>query len=129
MSLNILVVDDSTVVRKMILRSLELSGLPLGDVYHAANGREGLEALESNWVDLIFADLNMPVMDGQEMIERIRANPDLADVSIVVVSTEGSETRIAHLEQLGTEFIHKPFAPEQIREVVTRRLGITHEQV
>ncbi len=127
MALNILVVDDSSVTRKMIIKSLGLSDLPLGEIFEAASGFEGLAVLDKHWVDLVLADLNMPGMNGQEMIERICANPALSDIPIVVISTEGSQTRIKRLEEMGASFIHKPFTPEQIQSVVTGLLGLQHE--
>jgi two-component system, chemotaxis family, chemotaxis protein CheY len=72
---NILIVDDSAVMRSMIRKTIELSGLPLGEIHQAADGREGLTALETNWIDLVIADINMPVMNGEEMIERMQAVP------------------------------------------------------
>ena len=124
MALNILIVDDSAVVRAMIAKTLRLSGIDLGEVHQARHGQEALEVLESHWVDLIFADLNMPVMNGEEMIRRIRANPAWADMPLVIVSTEGSQTRIQGLLDANARFIHKPFTPEKIRSVVTEMLGI-----
>jgi two-component system chemotaxis response regulator CheY len=123
MSLNVLVVDDSAVVRKMIIKTLGMAGLPIGDAIEAANGREGLEALEANWIDMVFADLNMPEMNGEEMIDRIRQNPALAELPVVVISTEGSETRIQRLLEQNVKFIHKPFTPEQLREVIEELVG------
>ena len=127
MSLNIVIVDDSSVVRAMILKTLNMAGMPIGEVYQAANGREGLEVIENNWVDLVFADINMPVMNGEEMIEHIRANPDYRDLPIIVVSTEGSKTRIERLQHHGARFVHKPFAPEVIRQVIQEVTGVCHE--
>ena len=69
MSLNVLVVDDSAVMRAMIIKTLRLSGLPLGEVHEAANGQEGLGTLDEHWIDLVLVDINMPVMNGEEMIE------------------------------------------------------------
>ena len=123
MSLNVLVTDDSGVMRRMIRKTLELSGLPLGEVYEAANGQEGLEVLDNHWIDLVLVDINMPVMDGEEMIQKIRARPETQDLPIIVVSTEGSQTRIERLEQHGAKFIHKPFTPEIILELIQQALG------
>ena len=128
MSLNVLVVDDSSVVRAMIIKTLQMAGVPLGDVHQAGNGREGLEVLDKNWIDLLFVDINMPVMNGEEMIEQIRANPEWQDLPIIVVSTEGSETRIERLQRKGAKFIHKPFAAETVREIVTQLTGVCNEQ-
>ena len=93
MPINVLVVDDSGVMRSMIIKSIRMSGLVLGDVYEAANGQEGLEKLKSNPVDLVVADINMPVMDGEEMIDRMKADSDTLAIPVVVISTEGSEER------------------------------------
>lgn len=123
MGLNILIVDDSAVMRSMIRKTLELTGLPLGEVHQAANGREGIDALENNWIDLVIADINMPVMNGEEMLARMQAVPELRTVPTIVVSTEGSRTRIERLERWGVRFIHKPFSPEMIRDAVKDVLG------
>jgi len=127
MALNVLIVDDSLVVRKMIGKILNLAGVPLGEVFEAGNGREGLDVLEQNWVDLLIADLNMPVMNGEEMIEQIRSNPTWADLPVLIISTEGSESRIERLLEKNTVFIHKPFTPEKVRDTVTEMLGVPHE--
>jgi len=124
MSLNVLITDDSSVMRAMILKALKMAGLPLGEVYQASNGQEGLDILGRHWIDLILVDINMPVMTGEEMIERIRRDDELASLPIVVVSTEGSETRIERLKQMNAEFVHKPFSPEEIRDVVEKITGI-----
>ena len=118
MSLNILIVDDSAVARAVILKTLVMSGIPIGETRQAANGREGLDVLEKEWIDLVFVDINMPVMNGEEMIEHVRANPLWKDIPLVVVSTEGSETRIDRLQANGAKFVHKPFTPELIRDVL-----------
>ena len=124
MAVNVLIVDDSAVMRAMILKTLNMTGLPLGEVYQAGNGQEGLEALDQHWIDLAVVDINMPVMNGEEMIDRMRENPDTKDVRVVVISTEGSETRIKRLQQKGASFIQKPFTPEIIRDAVVAITGI-----
>ena len=127
MALNILIVDDSAVIRTMIAKTLRLAGVPVAEVHEAGNGQEGLDVLELHWVDLVFVDINMPVMNGEEMIRRIRANSIWADLPLVIISTEGSETRINSLLDVHSRFIHKPFTPERVRNVVTEMLGIAHE--
>ena len=69
-------------------------------------------------MDIVLADINMPVMDGLTMIERLRENPDFAELPIVVVSTESSDARIEQVKNKGVEFIHKPFTPEQVAKAV-----------
>jgi two-component system, chemotaxis family, chemotaxis protein CheY len=128
MALNVLVVDDSAVMRSMIIRVLKLSGVPLGDIHQAANGAEALKLLDQHWVDLALVDINMPVMNGEEMINRVRANPETAALPIVVVSTESSEARIELLQKLGTQFVHKPFTAEDLRSKITQLTGISDDQ-
>jgi two-component system, chemotaxis family, chemotaxis protein CheY len=124
MALNVLIVDDSGIMRAMILKTMRMSGLPLGEIYQAADGRQGLKALNEHWIDLVLLDINMPVMNGEQMIECMRKDPDLRDTPVVVVSTEGSETRIERLQSKGVRFIHKPFSPEIIRDTVQDILGV-----
>ena len=128
MALNILVVDDSAVMRSIIIRTLKLAGVPMGEVSQASNGMEGLEVLKGRWVDLAIVDINMPLMNGEEMIDRIRQDPASSDLPIVVVSTEGSASRIDALRKKGVEFIHKPFTPEHFRQTVVRLTGVSDEQ-
>ncbi len=124
MAINVLIVDDSSVMRAMILKTLRMSGLPLGEVYQAGNGQEGLDALDQHWIDLAVVDINMPVMNGEEMIDRMQENPDMKDIPVVVISTEGSKTRIERLQQKGASFIQKPFTPEIVRDVIMAITGI-----
>jgi two-component system chemotaxis response regulator CheY len=124
MKLNVLIVDDSAVMRGVILRTLRLSGFPLGEVHQAANGREGLDVLEEHWVDLALVDVNMPVMNGERFLEELRGNPLTAGLAVVVVSTESSSTRIERIEAHGAAFVHKPFTPEQLRDVIADLTGV-----
>ncbi|HSW47303.1 MAG TPA: response regulator [Phycisphaerae bacterium] len=123
MALNVLIVDDSATMRSMVARMLTMSGLPVGKVHQAGNGKEGIEMLEREWVDIVFADINMPVLSGLDMIRYIREHPHLDNLPIVVISTESSEERIKEVQRLGVQFIHKPFTPEQVRAVVQSMLG------
>jgi two-component system chemotaxis response regulator CheY len=124
MTLNVLVVDDSAVMRAMLIKTLRLSGLPLNDIHEASNGEEALRLLDQHWIDLALLDINMPVMTGEEMLARVRQNPDTVALPVIVVSTEGSATRIAALRQQGAEFVHKPFTPETLREIALSIIGV-----
>jgi two-component system, chemotaxis family, chemotaxis protein CheY len=126
---NILVVDDSAVMRAMIIRVLRLTGLSLGEVYEASNGREGLKVLEDKWVDLALVDINMPVMNGEEMIDAVRKNRAMADLPIIVVSTESNIERVESIRQKNVEFVHKPFTPEALRHTVLQLTGVPNEQL
>lgn len=125
MALNILVVDDSAVMREMIIRILRLCNLSLGEIYQASNGKEALETIDKNWIDLVLADINMPVMNGEEMIDQLRSNPANADLPVIIVSTESSSARIDMLLKKSKGFVHKPFTPEALREKIISVTGIT----
>lgn len=128
MALNVLVVDDSSVMRSMIIKTLHLSGLSLGDIHQAENGKDGLQVINDHWIDLALVDINMPVMNGVEMIDNVRKNPETADLAVVVVSTESSETRIEILHEKGVGFVHKPFTPEVLRETIVGITGVTDDK-
>jgi two-component system, chemotaxis family, chemotaxis protein CheY len=125
---NVLVVDDSAVMRSMIIRILRLSGLSLGDIFEAPNGREGLRVLDEKWVDLALVDINMPIMNGVEMIETVRKNQATADLPIIVVSTESNSEMVESIRQKNVEFVHKPFTPEILRSAVLQLTGASNEQ-
>lgn len=125
MAFNVLVVDDSAVMRTMVVRTLRMSGIPLAAVHEAGNGEDGLRVLGEEWIDLLLLDINMPVMNGEEMLQRVRANPDTRDIRVIVVSTEGSETRLANLQELGASIVHKPFAPATLRNTILRVTGVS----
>ncbi len=124
MAYNILVVDDSSIIRSVIKKTLKLAEVPVNELYEAENGKEGLERLTEHWVDLVFADINMPVMTGIEMIDKMAADGLLKTIPVVIVSTEGSATRIEELSKKGVKaYIRKPFTPEVLRDVVKQVMG------
>lgn len=116
--MNVLIVEDCPVMRLVITRTLRMSGIPVDQIYEAENGLEGLECLDAEEVGLVIADINMPVMDGVEMLEHIRANPATFDVPVLTVSTESNEQRIGFIEIFSTGFVHKPFTPEKLRDKI-----------
>ncbi len=128
MALNVLIVDDSGVMRKSILRTLKICGIPLGEITQAGNGQEALEVLKDHWVDLALVDINMPVMNGIEFIEAARLLPECRDLLFIVISTEGSAKRIAQLDEMGVSFIHKPFKPETVRGKIATMTGVDDGQ-
>lgn len=121
--INILVVDDSSTMRAMLRKIVRMSGVEVAQFYEAPNGLEGLNALSRYPVDLIMADLNMPEMGGLEMIDQIMQREEWKKIPIVVVSTESSSTRIDDIRARGLNFIHKPFTPERVREIIQPLLG------
>ena len=120
MAFNVLVVDDSTVMRHMIVKSLHMCRLPIEEIYQASNGKEGLDVLEKKWVDLVLMDINMPVMNGEEMFYRIRENADTRSLPVIIISSEASKARIESFARAGAGFVHKPFTPEKLKETIRK---------
>lgn len=124
MSYTVLVADDSAIVRTMVKKALGMAGLPLGDVHEAANGAEALAILRKQWIDVVFADINMPEMSGAELVRQMKADPALSSTPVVIVSSESSEARVAELMRCGARaYVKKPFRPEQFRAVVEELTG------
>lgn len=112
---NVLIVDDSSTMRKIVTRSLRQAGFALDEIYEAGDGIEGLNALGANKVDLILSDINMPNMDGLEFVKAVRANGNATP--IVMITTEGGEEIIAEAISSGaSDSIKKPFTPDQLQE-------------
>ena len=111
---NIVIVDDSSTMRKIISRSLRQAGLPVGEIYEAGDGFEGLGVLSEKAVSLILSDINMPNMDGIEFVTQARANG--CTTPIVMITTEGGEDIIASAIAAGASgSIKKPFTPDQLQ--------------
>jgi two-component system chemotaxis response regulator CheY len=128
MALNIMIVDDSETVRSVLAKALRLSGVEVNELHQASNGREALDLMAANWIDLIFCDINMPVMGGVEMIEAMQTDEAINNVPVVIVSTEGSKTRMEQLKSKGVvAYIRKPFTPETIRSTVESVIGGTSD--
>ena len=118
-SIRALIVDDSSVMRKIVERSLRQAGIELASVLEAGNGAEALSALESNPVDLILCDINMPVMDGMEFVKKLPGVPNAKGVPVVMITTEGSESHVAEALSHGARgYIRKPFTSDQVREQI-----------
>jgi two-component system chemotaxis response regulator CheY len=112
-----LIVDDSSVMRKIVERSLRQAGIDLSEVFQAGNGAEALTVLKENPVDLILCDINMPVMDGLEFIRQLPGVENAKNVPVVMITTEGSEAHVVQALSCGARgYIRKPFTPEQVKE-------------
>jgi two-component system chemotaxis response regulator CheY len=123
-SLQLLVVDDSPVTRKMVRRAIGLCGLEIGQVHEAGDGAEALARLAEHHVDMVLADINMPNMNGMELVERMSADPALARIPVVIVATPMSEQRIERLLDIGARaYLAKPFRPEALKDLVLEILG------
>jgi two-component system, chemotaxis family, chemotaxis protein CheY len=123
MGYNVLIVDDSMIIRKMIAKTLNISGLDIGEIFFAENGKQALKLLKENWVDIVFADINMPEMNGIEMIEEMHKEDLIKSIPVVIVSTERSRERIETLKTMGVKaYLNKPFVPEEFSRVVRELL-------
>ena len=128
MKLNVMIVDDSPAMRAFIRRVLDLSGLEIDLCLQASNGEEALGLLNTNWVDVVLTDINMPTMDGEELLRRMAAHAMLREIPVLVISTDRTECRIQKMLSLGAKvYVTKPFTPETLREQLERCLGVTNE--
>jgi two-component system chemotaxis response regulator CheY len=116
MAYNILIVDDSLPMRAVLKKTVKASGFNVGQIYEAANGKEALQILKQEWMDLVLSDYNMPEMNGIELIEEMKKDEVFRTIPVVIVTTEGSRERIEWFMKMGvSEYIKKPFTPEEIR--------------
>ena len=124
MPITALIVDDSSVMRKIVERSLRQAGLELSKVFEAGNGAEALSVLQGDKVDLILCDINMPVMDGLEFVKQLAGVENAKGTPVVMITTEGSEAHVVQALSAGARgYIRKPFTPEQVKEQVIPVLG------
>lgn len=130
MAFNILIVDDSRSMRAVIKKVICMSGFKVDQCLEAENGKEALDLLSSHWVDIILSDINMPVMNGFEMLEALGKDSLLGSIPVVVISTEGREERMRDAYVLGAKrFIKKPFLPEDIKKVLYEVIGVDNDGV
>ena len=116
MPMNVLIVDDSPAMRRFVRRVLELSGLDLGACREASDGEEALEALRGEMADVILTDINMPRMDGEELVRRLKGDERLRSIPVIVVSTDQTDGRVRRMLDLGARgYVKKPFTPETLR--------------
>jgi len=122
--INVLIVDDSSVMRKIVERSLRQAGLEIDVCKEASNGAEALAEVQNATFDLILSDINMPAMDGLEFLRNLAGVPSAKNVPVVMITTEGSEARVVEALSVGAKgYIRKPFTPEQVKERVAPLLG------
>jgi two-component system, chemotaxis family, chemotaxis protein CheY len=119
MAVRVLIVDDSSVMRKIVERSLRQADIELTQVFEAGNGTEALALLQENQVELILCDINMPVMDGLEFIKQLPGVANAKGVPVIMITTEGSEAHVVQALSCGARgYIRKPFTPEQVKTQV-----------
>lgn len=117
--MNVLLVDDSSAVRKILRRVLQQTELPLEKIVEAADGVEALRSLRFNTVHLILLDVNMPRMDGMQFLRKLKRSAEWKDIAVIMITTEASQTKVMEAFELGAVgYIRKPFSAEQISEKV-----------
>jgi two-component system, chemotaxis family, chemotaxis protein CheY len=129
MAYNILIVDDSTPMRAVIKKIVKASGFNVGQFFEAINGLEAMEVLNNEWIDLVLTDYNMPDMNGLELVEEMNKDEDLKSIPSVMITTEGSRTRVEEFMAKGVmDYIKKPFTPEQIKQKLKHIMGETEDE-
>jgi two-component system chemotaxis response regulator CheY len=114
-----LIVDDSSAIRKILVRVLSQTDLPIKHVHEASDGAEALKIVAANDISLILSDINMPNVDGLELLTKLRSTPKWKDLSVVMITTEGSQAKVMEAVQLGAKgYVRKPFTADQIKEKV-----------
>jgi two-component system chemotaxis response regulator CheY len=128
MALNIMIVDDSPVMRAFIRKVVGLTGLDVGEYCEAGDGEDALKLLRERWMDLVLTDINMPRMNGEEFVRRMECDDLLRTIPVIVVSTDSSHSRVQKMLALGARgYITKPFLPEALRDEVEKILGVVHD--
>ena len=119
MKINVLIVDDSAAIRKILVRMLSQTDLPWGDVQEAGDGAEALNVLKGFHASLIFSDIYMPNMDGLQFLTQVRADSKWKQIPVIMISTEGHQAKVLEAVQLGANgYVRKPFTADQIKEKV-----------
>ncbi len=124
MAFNVLIVDDSLAMRSVIKKTIKVSGFKVGEYFEAADGTEALKILADAWVDLVLTDINMPNMNGLELITKMHEDQILRSIPVVMVTTEGSEKSVQKSMEMGAKgYIKKPFQPEDIKRILNSIMG------
>ena len=124
MASSLMIVDDSATMRKIIMRTVRMSGLTFDRTEEAGNGKEALDKLAQGPVDLILCDVNMPEMNGPDMVKQVRQMDSCKHTKIVMVSTESAQDMIDQIRADGANgYITKPFTPDQFRETLAPLMG------
>lgn len=117
MESDVLVVDDSAAIRKILQRVLRQTGMAIRTIHEAGDGQEALDILKGHKVDLVLTDINMPKMDGLQLLGAMKGSGDWHAIPVVMITTEGGETKVGEAVKLGAAgYVRKPFTADQIKE-------------
>jgi len=121
MPYNILIVDDSQTMRRVLRKTVTLSGVEIGECWEAGDGREALQVLQSRSIDLILSDINMPGLSGLEMIQEMKREEKWRRIPVILITSLADEERLQEASTLGVEwYLQKPFHPEVLRDLLTQ---------
>jgi two-component system chemotaxis response regulator CheY len=116
MCFDVLIVDDSAAIRKILQRMLK-QAVTVGILVEAGDGVEAIEAMKANKFNLVMSDINMPNMDGLQLLAQLKAHPEWKHIPVIMVTTEGGEAKVMEAVQLGAAgYVRKPFTADQIKE-------------
>ncbi len=119
MAKKVLIVDDSSTMRKIVTRSLRQAGLDFDQILEAGDGQQALDLLQNQSVDIILSDINMPNMDGIEFLRQKAANDAIKAIPVVMITTEAGTDILEEAKSLGAAgSIKKPFTPDQVCETI-----------
>ena len=111
----VLTVDDSPTMRRIIVNSLKKIGFE--NIIEAENGVEGFEKLAANEVDLIITDWNMPEMNGEQFVKKLREDPKYKETPILMITTRGMKDDVITAVKMGVNgYVVKPFTPEILKQ-------------
>jgi two-component system chemotaxis response regulator CheY len=117
MESDVLVVDDSAAIRKILQRVLRQTGMEIRTIFEAGDGQEALDVLRQQKLDLVLTDINMPRMDGLQLLGAMKGSPEWRSIPVVMITTEGGETKVGEAVKLGASgYVRKPFTADQIKE-------------
>ena len=124
MAFNVLIVDDSSSMRAIVKKIIKVSGFNVGEFLDASDGKEALKVLADEWVDIVLTDINMPNVNGMELMAEMRKDELLRSIPIVMITTEGSEKKMQEAMDLGASgYVKKPFLPEDIKRTLSSIMG------
>ena len=124
MGMRVLVVDDSAVMRAMVIRTIKLAGFEIDEILEAASGWEAIGTIVQEPVDLVLLDIHMPRMNGEEFLQAIRRKEEFRDLPVLVVTSDRQEARAERIRALGARIIHKPFKATELRDEVAELLEV-----
>ena len=124
MAFNVLIVDDSSSMRAIVKKIIKVSGFNVGEFLDASDGKEALKVLADEWVDIVLTDINMPNVNGMELMAEMKKDELLRSIPVVMITTEGGEKKMQEAMDLGASgYVKKPFLPEDIKRTLSSIMG------